>query len=534
MKKICVVILTISILFCSIALFPISVNASSDVMTINFYIVDNTSTPLYTLQMDYNILYDYDWSGDYSFYLSAASSFRTLGEMILEVGFYFPNSNSIYEDVSTYSFMNFITLNGDTVTNIEFNTNGGFISFLYNFYDEKFYDIAYAQNDDETLIYYWSSGLDLVLCYDNFEKPIDPTKGVYIFNLINGDAPDGDTVSSNIVYGSDITEAMGTENWECNLLNYGFGYTDWIPSEGVADGASQFLYMVCYNLDDGSYYYHKACELAEIFTISFMIKDGEEIPMTGNGIALDMFGITIRPNSKGLGFTFKVKSDYFKLRDIYTNIYNYNATVLYDSSYIRGSYLDFTVGFSLSKFQDGTLTGNIDLHVTGASEIVSFSYTFTIDDIQPSEFQGITFKLNQSYIDVPFNNTDQPVIYTGSFYPTDSDNILALYLISSGDLEEIKVSKSIDYIKDTENKLNQFNSSMEKLEDDKSEFKAEGGYRVNNTVNDLKNTMQSFNENAPQMNSIFRQVYDFPIVLTMLTLVLSVALISYVLYGKKG
>lgn len=527
MKKILVVILTISIL--SIALLPISVYANdSNILSIDFYLYDNISTSFHTAQMSTDIISQYDWNGIPVFYITVDYVINNNTNCMFMFSLYYPNSNSILGDVSTYSFVNFYNMNGQVDNSVRVNTQGK-INYIYDFSSEQFYNFDMAYSGVYNYIPY-EGNIDLVLCYNNVDVPRDPNKGVYVFNLINGDTVDGDTIYSRVLYESEITEFVGSSNWVCNELFYGYKVFDLDNFVGH----TSYLYMKVINYDDNTESYLPICELSPAFVINVKTMDGSFMVFyPGDSIDLNLLNSVITPDG-AIGLKFTLSSNYLNLTDIYVNVYNYNASALYDSDYYRGTFLDYSIGFTIAKYADGTVQGDIFLNILGNTEMVSYSFAFNLNSHGIEDFKGVSFNMNQTVIDVPFDGTEKTVVYTGTFIPTSDCNILSLYLITSDDLANIKVTKSNDYLKDSENKLNHYNDSMNRLEDEKSGFKAEGGYRVNSTVNQLQSVMQTFNNQAPQMNNIFKQVYDFPIVLTMLTLVLSVALISYVLYGKKG
>ena len=532
MKKICVVILTISILFCSIALFPLNTSAADndDNIDINIYLSGNPTTPLLTRLIPKSNLNG--WSGDNSFYLFVNIVNNDRGSYIrTEVIPYilYPNSNSVIGNYSTYSVLQILNDNGysykwdldDPITYLYDSNNNQFIQERLDTGIMYMYGYLFDQSTQDFNFY---------LCYNNIDNPTIEVSGEFVFNIKNYETEE--TYFSVVIPCSDISNAIGSSDWTINKIIFGakvfnFGEDNAIFSQGL-------YFEVKTSTNTYNYYIFELSEHLLSFTEIFVETDRQWLTLEYDEFNVGYFDVSLNSQSF-YDFSIYVKQTYLDITDIYVNVYNYNATVLYDSTALRGTYLDYYLGFSFEKTIDGIITGNIFLNMKYDSDLVSsLSWSFNLNSYDVTDFKGVNFKIGQSYIDIPYDGQEKDLSYYGKFLPTQDNNIFSIYLIQGAEIEEIRLNNSVNYIKDSENKLNHFNESMNDLENEKSSYKAEGGYRVNNTVNELKNTMQSFNENAPQMNSIFRQVYDFPIVLTMLTLVLSVALISYVLYGKKG
>lgn len=533
MKKICVVILTISILFCSIALFPFNISAAPDdgIININLYLSGNPNESLLSRSINKSALTNWNGEDDYYLFLKVINyTYPTYVQTHITPILCYPNNNSELWNIATYSQM--YILSSAEVYTYYFDHDAP-IENVYDIDNRQFYPWDTLTNQHGVVLNgFMINGYEdfnIALCYNDVDDPLDNSIGEFVFNLKNYDTLD--TYFSTVIYAKDITKAVGTSEWTIKKITFGYKVFNFGQEDAVSTTG---LYFEIKTATQTFYYY--IVELSEYllsFTEIFIETDRQWISLEDEVFNLENYNITLNPQSF-YDFSIYVKQTYLDITDIHVNVYNYNATVLYDSTILRGTYLDYYVGFSFEKTTEGTITGNIFLNMYCNSDLVSISWAFNLNSHDITDFKGVNFKIGQSYIDVPYDGQEKDLTYYGKFLPTEDNNIFSIYLIQGAEIEEIKLENSVNYIKDSENKLNHFSESMNDLENEKSSYKAEGGYRVNNTVNDLKNTMQSFNENAPQMNSIFRQVYDFPIVLTMLTLVLSVALISYVLYGKKG
>ena len=533
MKKICVVILTILILFCSIALFPFNTYAAEndDNIDINIYLSGNPSTPL--LSRSISTLNLNNWNGVNDFYLFLELKNYIYSSYVrthVTPHLYYPNNNSQLGDISTYSQMYILSSEEVFTFNFEHEDT---IEFVYDINNSQFYPWTTLVNQHGvTLNGFLINGnedFNLSLCYNDVDNPLDNSIGEFVFNLKNYDTDD--TYFSTLIYAKDITRFIGSSDWQINKILFGakifnFGQDNAINSQG--------LYFEVESETKTDYFY--IVELSEYFlsfTEIYILTDRQWISLNDGIFDLESNGITLNSQSF-YDFSIYVDQSYLDITDIYVNVYNYNATALYDSTIFRGTYLDYYIGFSFEKTTDGTITGNIFLNMYYSTNMVSMSWSFNLNSHDITDFKGINFKIGQSYIDIPYDGKEKDLTYYGKFLPTSDNNIFSIYLIQGAEVEEIRLENSVDFIKDSENKLSDFTNSMNELEDDKSQYKAEGGYRVNQAVNDLQSTMNTFYKTAPEVNSIFNQIYDNQVILVMLTTVLSVALISYVLYGKKA
>lgn len=380
----------------------------------------------------------------------------------------------------------------------------GFNAQDYNFGDYIYYNLNFIDLSGYSYIDVGFIGANVDV--DNF--------GDTIFRVID---TDGDVIVSEVVSHREVYNSINTgDSTEISFLSYRININDYHKTSLLYYNNDFSKYDFIPNIPD--FYY----ELLNAYSFN-----------GGNKVYFDINDIIYIESDINFYNTYTIDlyvgGEYFeKLGSIGMNLYNYNGTTVYGSKVIRGSYIDYSV--KIKKTVDSV---DFYLNIEGASEY--FIYTISYDLIENIEYLGLSFTKNNPYPDISFDvnfDSDTVVLYEGKFIPPGTFDNLNFYIVEASEFEVIKEEVSKEFLDESKKQNAQLTNSTAQLSDKMQEFKDVGTDTTTNVINNLKVVMNG--EGATEGKEILNVLFDIPLVIELMIISLSMALLGYVLFGKKG
>ena len=505
----------ISIILIGITLLPLTISAvQTPGIYIDFFIPSNTSTPIASVICLWSDILNYCHSFDSNLDsnditvsgLDIYVKVKTTTQFVFDIGigvsmshndgtsssatFYFATNVTL----TVRAYINYIYFNGVNYTTTQSRHTYIPYSYINNTVDS--FRMIYAKNQ--------------------YEEP----ELTFASTIINVESEEGNTIKSAVLSHEDITTVIGCDDWVGNELEFN-------------DESGQLQLNVTCTTHSKTIVIPTDIYISPLFVLKLVDNsDGSEIDLPTNGkIVLTDYGLEVTPFESS-GFTFIVSDDYTQIHGIPINVYNGLGTSLYGSDLVQGTYLNYNIKVDYWQDSYGNVITELVLTIYGQSDIQTFTISVNLADHDITELKGISFSPNKDIPDIKFEYVSDLAIYSGVFYPSSLTDPLNIYVVTPKDAEIIKIDKSEDLNQALQNNANDYKDMQNKYDEDKDGYKEEGALQVDNAGEFIVNYMTG--DGANTFNDFLSTIYNIPIIIPMMILVLSVATLGYLFYGKQG